>query len=493
MDRPLFSTSVRSTHQVFGAAILLLGLWTLSGALINPGIMGDNIEQLIWVHSLEMGYYKHPPMPTWLLGLGVALAGWQWWLTDLTAFFCLAVTALFTYLIAMQLASHRAAQMTVLLWGLQLSTSWRAHHYSHNTPLVMWVAISAWCAIHAAQYKTLRWWMLYGAACGLAMLTKYQAIVSLSAMTLACLQVNSWRDAATWRGIAVAVATGLIVFSPNLVWLIRHDFLPWQYTSRFLDDSAAGKTDLQMALSFSVQQLRFLGLALLAVLLTMLLFRRRPASTHALALASRARVWVTHLTLTPFILVIALGLADVQLQNQWGIQILQFIFVPLVLWLNRRGHASVRQMLAVVLAVHALALSVQIAQAWQARTQGWQGSGDHTYPARQLASAAMQDWQRVTACPLRYVAGPGYEAGIIAAFSGQRVQVFEGASTLQNPWIDPADVRTQGSIVVAYARGQLPSNAAAIGGITLTQAAQPRRPAQVVWAIVPPTTPCAAP
>ncbi len=30
-------------------------------ALAAPG---DNVEQLIWIHSLELGYFKHPPMPT---------------------------------------------------------------------------------------------------------------------------------------------------------------------------------------------------------------------------------------------------------------------------------------------------------------------------------------------------------------------------------------------------------------------------------------------
>ena len=35
----------------------------------------DNIEQLTWVASLEAGYYKHPPLPTWLLWLPVRLFG----------------------------------------------------------------------------------------------------------------------------------------------------------------------------------------------------------------------------------------------------------------------------------------------------------------------------------------------------------------------------------------------------------------------------------
>jgi len=59
-------------------ALLLLAfglVWSGSYALtaFSPGT--DNIEQLVWVRSLEWGYYKHPPLTTWLLGAAAAVFG----------------------------------------------------------------------------------------------------------------------------------------------------------------------------------------------------------------------------------------------------------------------------------------------------------------------------------------------------------------------------------------------------------------------------------
>jgi hypothetical protein len=191
-------------------------------------------------------------------------------------------------------------------------------------------------------------------------------------------------------------------------------------------------------------------------------------------------------------LVIIMGLLDVQLQNQWGVQILQFVFIPLAAWLVRAAPAlNLRRMLIPVLAVHAVALTAGVVQARQSAIQGWRGSGDQVYPARALSATAVRDWQAQTGCPLRYVVGPGYEAGVIAAFSGQNVRVFEGGNSVLSPWIDTADLAARGSIVVAHAQQSLPANAAFVGSMRVTQAAQSRRPAQIYWAVVKPTQPCA--
>ena len=51
------------------AALLLAvtGAWVLLSAWLwrTPPI--DNVEQLVWRGAVEWGYYKHPPLPTWLL------------------------------------------------------------------------------------------------------------------------------------------------------------------------------------------------------------------------------------------------------------------------------------------------------------------------------------------------------------------------------------------------------------------------------------------
>lgn len=49
--------------------------WLVQFSLSGATPPTDNIEQLTWAHSLEWGYYKHPPLPTWLIWLPVQILG----------------------------------------------------------------------------------------------------------------------------------------------------------------------------------------------------------------------------------------------------------------------------------------------------------------------------------------------------------------------------------------------------------------------------------
>ena len=55
------------------AAVVVL--WAVWAALFNTAQFGDNIEQFNWAQSLELGYHKHPPLPSLALGLMIRLFG----------------------------------------------------------------------------------------------------------------------------------------------------------------------------------------------------------------------------------------------------------------------------------------------------------------------------------------------------------------------------------------------------------------------------------
>ena len=65
----LTQTPIDSFRGVMVLVCLFAVIWVwhlMSVALTAPM---DNVEQLVWSHSLEWGYHKHPPLPTWLLAL----------------------------------------------------------------------------------------------------------------------------------------------------------------------------------------------------------------------------------------------------------------------------------------------------------------------------------------------------------------------------------------------------------------------------------------
>ena len=69
---PMFAL-VNSSHLTI--LMVLFGLaWIghLSSVALTAPM--DNVEQWVWSQSLQWGYHKHPPLPTWLLALPQMLA-----------------------------------------------------------------------------------------------------------------------------------------------------------------------------------------------------------------------------------------------------------------------------------------------------------------------------------------------------------------------------------------------------------------------------------
>ena len=69
--------------------LLVFGIvWLTHLACTSLSPPTDNIEQLTWVRSLELGYDKHPPLPTWLLWLPAKVFGATAWTSYLAGATC---------------------------------------------------------------------------------------------------------------------------------------------------------------------------------------------------------------------------------------------------------------------------------------------------------------------------------------------------------------------------------------------------------------------
>jgi len=42
-------------------------IWFCTFMIFRQAPEWDNMEELVWANSFEMGYQKHPPLPTWVL------------------------------------------------------------------------------------------------------------------------------------------------------------------------------------------------------------------------------------------------------------------------------------------------------------------------------------------------------------------------------------------------------------------------------------------
>ncbi|WZB72204.1 glycosyltransferase family 39 protein [Achromobacter xylosoxidans] len=116
-------------------------LWLLERSTLAPPT--DNIEQLTWVRSLEWGYYKHPPLPTWLLWPFVQALGWSAWTTYVLGALC-TLGGFFIYWRMLRGMRGGAYALVALLAGLCVTFyNYRLHFYNHEIPLITFVAGAA--------------------------------------------------------------------------------------------------------------------------------------------------------------------------------------------------------------------------------------------------------------------------------------------------------------------------------------------------------------
>lgn len=120
---------------IFGAGWLFFLAWC---ALTPPF---DNIEQLLWMRSLEWGYFKHPPLPTWILAAASSVVPPGPPLTYLLGACCiLGAHAVFWHVLR---DVHGPRVATAMLLASLCITFYnqRIHFYNHNVVMMPAIAV----------------------------------------------------------------------------------------------------------------------------------------------------------------------------------------------------------------------------------------------------------------------------------------------------------------------------------------------------------------
>jgi hypothetical protein len=114
---------------------------------------------------------------------------------------------------------------------------------------------------------------------------------------------------------------------------------------------------------------------------------------------------------------------------------------------------------------------------------------DTQYPARRLADAALAHWAASTRCPLHYVAGTAFDAGLVSLYAGGRLAVFESARA--TPWVRTDDVLQRGALYVLDANDAVPAGVTNLVPFDLVPGDRRGRPGKTITlGVLMPQTPC---
>lgn len=469
----------------------LVALWVALAASHHTALHHDMAEQFVWAQGWQLGYPKHPPLPTWLFMLAKSvLPPVPATLYGLSAL-CIGLTGVFTYLAARELMSPRMALCVAWLWGLQQPFGWRAWIYNHNTVLVMTVAMAVYFAARVSRRGDQLSWAGAGVAAGLAMSTKLQAAVPLVGVLWALWRSGALESLAARKGAAMAVVLAALVSAAPLWWMATGHTNALAYASHQLG-SGEGEGEAIRLGQFVVSELRMLAPALVVLLFWVARSYGKagaPAAGDGATAPARLGPWVEGLLLFPLIFMVAVGmLGGAKLHAQWGVQTFQFVAVALVAWFGPVfARASERSLFAATALVQVLALLLA------ASTTGAKlhaPGAVQGYPSRELAARVQADWQRLApSCPLRYVDAPFFEGGQMAAYAAGAPAVLQDAPQGGDA-AQAAAVRRSGSVVMRYLAQDLPPDVVHTPDMVLIPPRQVKGVVPIVWGIRPPSGDC---
>lgn len=226
-------------------------------------------EAYYWTWSKEsvLSFLDHPPMIAWFIRFGTAIFGD----TNLGVRFAGIVAMLVTQLLLgdiVRRVTHdvRAVVIAVLMPEAALYYGLLMSKVSPDVALIPFAVAMVWALVRLHESNDARWWLAAGAFAGLALLSKFTAVMLLPAVA-AFMLVPKWRgrwllSPYPWAAALVA----MVVFSPVLIWNYQHEWASFRF--QLVRATATHELSLRTVGDFIGLQFGLVGFILLPVVLS---------------------------------------------------------------------------------------------------------------------------------------------------------------------------------------------------------------------------------
>ena len=425
--------------------MLHIATWSFLPTFIGNSINRDTMQIVYWGREMEWGYFKHPPLLSWITEFVVRVFG----ASDLAIYMASEVLMVVSFYVVYRLSrkylSSLQSVMAVVALPVMGYYSYLVPHLNHNIILIPFWALTIYLSYEAIEERK-RWsWVWLGLCLGLGILSKYTILLLPTLLLIYILATPAHRPLLRrpelWLGVAVCLA----VILPHLVWLAHNGFPTLQYLAADAEVGDGGP--LLRRLVNPVDGLLKMAGMCGSLLLTMVCGLGLPR-LQVPALRSRERFLLT-MTLGPVALVLVLALlTGGEFHNEWATPF--FVTLPvllLVLFYSQPGARQVNRFLVWVSGLSAAMIGVYLAI--YSGVLPLAGEAEWArFPARDLAAGVAEGWRSVCRGPVPVVIGDSWLAGIASYGLPERPRVYTEADRAMAPWLSDREVREHGAVIV---------------------------------------------
>jgi len=193
------------------------------------GFHRDELDFIMNARQLDWGYVSYPPITPFFARLGLELFGES--LRGLRVLPAIAqgIVMILAGLMARDMGGNRNAQIMAALAAFSMPISLMGGtlimYFSFD---FLWWVLVAFFLVRLLATDDARCWLGIGAAIGFGMLTKYTMVFWVAGLVVAVL-VTSARKYLRSKWLYFGAALALLIFLPNLIWQIQHDFISLDY------------------------------------------------------------------------------------------------------------------------------------------------------------------------------------------------------------------------------------------------------------------------
>jgi 4-amino-4-deoxy-L-arabinose transferase-like glycosyltransferase len=238
--------------------------------MVYAGVMElrtDEAYYWTWSKESALSFLDHPPGIAWLIRFGTAIFGD----TNLGVRFGGIVAMLVTQLLLADIVRRvthdfRAVVFAVLMPEAALYYGLLMAKVAPDTAMIPCAIAMLWALVRLVESDNPRWWLAAGLFAGLALLSKFTAVM-LAPAVVAFALVPDWRrrwllSPYPWLAALIAV----VVFLPVLVWNAQHDWASFRF--QFVRAVADHEVSFRTVGDFIGLQFGLVGFVLLPVVLS---------------------------------------------------------------------------------------------------------------------------------------------------------------------------------------------------------------------------------
>lgn len=235
-----------SAHSDLFVLIGIAAFLALAHTLTNDryGFHRDELQFLSDARHLDWGFVAYPPFTPFIERVAVSIFGLSLIGLRLFSVIAQAVVVAVSGLMARDLGGNRLAQIaTALSVGLSGLPLFEATEFQYTSFSFLWWILVCWFTIQLLKTADPRWWIGIGTAIGMGLMTKYSLVFFVAGLLVGLALSPARRYFGSrwfWGGVLIA----LVIFSPNILWLVRHDFISYHFLQHIhARDVGEGRAD----------------------------------------------------------------------------------------------------------------------------------------------------------------------------------------------------------------------------------------------------------